>query len=205
VSAFFSRALCRFDLPDQPAELDTERGVLLCANHRSLFDLIVTYVLLGRRWRLTTRCLVNGKYFKTPGLGWLLRVTGCIPVPSSAGDQAIDEATAVLDQGGCVAVMPEGRLVPDDDRIDGIGPIRLGVGRLAVGVDLPVVVVGCVGSDRVWPISKLPRPHLRRPTVAVRLRVLPPFAGSADEARDTIVAVMSEVVAEAEAAVAQAA
>ncbi|MGI9602444.1 MAG: lysophospholipid acyltransferase family protein [Acidimicrobiales bacterium] len=195
-----SRLFCRFDLPARPAELD-EGTALMCANHRSLFDLILAYILLGS-WGVPTRFLVNGKYFDTFGLGWLLRVTGCIPVESGRGDDAIDEGIAILADQGSVAIMPEGRLIPADERHDGVGPIRMGVGRLAVACPVPVMVVGVAGTDRVWPRSGVPRPRLRRPTVAVRVRVLSDLPGAADDARDAIVDTMTDLVAEAEAAAA---
>jgi len=181
--------------------LDDNQAVLLCANHRSLFDLILAYMLLGS-WGLPIRCLVNGKYFDTPGLGWLLRVTGCIPVLSGHGDEAIDEGIAILHANGCVGIMPEGRLIPPEERPTGVGPVRTGVGRLAASVEAPVLVVGAANSDLVWPRNGVPRPHLRRPTVALRARVLPKLHGPAEAARDAIVAAMIEVVAEAEAAAA---
>ena len=171
----------------------------MCANHRSLLDLILTFILLGR-WHEPTRCFVNADYFDSPGLGWLLRTTGCIPVASGWADQAIDEGLAVLKAEGNVAIMPEGRLVSVRDRVDGIGEIKTGVGRLAQSADVPVLVVGLAGSDVVWPRGGWPRPRLARPTVAVRVRLLDKVEGSPEQQRDRIASTMRELVGEAEAA-----
>jgi 1-acyl-sn-glycerol-3-phosphate acyltransferase len=189
----------RADIPDAPNVVH-QGPVIVAANHRSFYDIFFAYTLLYA-WGLAPRMLVRGSYFKAPVLGWMLKATGCIPVESQRGSEAIDEALEELNADRPVAIMPEGRLVKPQDRPDGVGEARDGIGVLALKSGAPVIVVGIAGAERVWPVGKpVPIPRLRRTNLVVKIRVLDDFEGSATEVRLAIMASLGEAVREAEAA-----
>ena len=186
------------DFAPAPSIAATE-PVIVAANHRSFYDIFMAYTVL-EGWGLAPRMLVRGSYFKVPVLGWLLRSTGCIPVESSRGGEAIDAALAELADGRPVAIMPEGRLVRPEDRPTGVGEARDGIGVLAVKSGVPVVVVGVAGAERVWPIGRpVPIPRLRRTRVVARIGVVDELSGSPQDARAEIMSRLGEAVREAEA------
>ena len=75
----------------------------------------------------------------------------------------------IRDRGYSVAVMPEGRLVPESDRPEGVGQGRPGISRIATSANVCVLPVGLTGTENVWPIGKaFPLLRLSRPIVKVR-------------------------------------
>ncbi len=123
-------------------------------------------------WGWPIRPLVAGSYFDRPGIGGLLRRLRCIPVH---GSEALDIATEVMAEGWSVAIMPEGRVVPESEwAATGVGPARPGIGRLALTTGRPVVAVGVNGTERFWPRGRnLPSiTPWRRFPLAVRHEVL---------------------------------
>ncbi len=194
--AFFS-LFARYDFPDRPAVLD-RGGVVIAANHRSFFDVFLAYALL-LWWGETPRMLVNGSYFDIPVIGWMLKNTGCIPVKKGGGKIAIDDGLIELNAERPIAIMPEGRLVKPEDRPTGVGEARDGVGQLAIKSGSPVLAVGVSGAERVWPVGKpVPLPRLKRTTVVVKTRLLTDLTGSAEQAKDQIMAALADAVHEAE-------
>ncbi len=194
----FFQLFAKYDFPDRPAVLD-EGGVIVASNHRSFFDLFLAYVLLIS-WGEMPRMLVRGSYFKQPGIGWLLRSTGCIPVHKGEGMNSIDEALVELTNNRPIAIMPEGRLVPAADRPTGVGEARDGVGVMALKSGAPVLAVGVAGSDRVWPIGKpVPVPRRKRTNVVITTTTLHDLSGSAEQVKDQIMGVLADQVHESEA------
>lgn len=118
------------------------------ANHRSLADLLLSASTFSR-WAWPIRPLVAGAYFDKPGVGVLLRRLRCIPVH---GPEAVDRAIEVLEQGWSVAIMPEGRIVSEEEWAPtGVGRAHPGIGRVAIDTGLPVVANGASGTERFWP------------------------------------------------------
>lgn len=137
------------DLPAK-VELPTDRPVIFAANHASLFDLVSSLIALGH-YGLPTRIGVNARFFKNPAAGQFLRRLGCIAFSRERSSEAEDEMVAALEAGQSCAIMPEGRIVRPADRIDGVGPGRPGVSRIARRAGAAVIPVGFTGADRVWP------------------------------------------------------
>ena len=122
--------------------------VIHAANHRSLADLLLAANTFSR-WNWPIRPLVAAAYFDRPGIGGLLERLRCIPV---RGSEALDLAVDVLAEGWSVAIMPEGRIVPEAEwGPTGVGRARSGIGRLALDTGLPVVAIGASGTERFWP------------------------------------------------------
>ena len=154
----------------------SEEPVILAANHRSMADLFLAAAVFSK-WGWPIRPLVAGSYFDRPGISGLLRRLRCIPVH---GSEALDIAAEVMADGWSVAVMPEGRVVPEAEWAPtGVGTARPGVGRLALATGRPVVAIGVSGTERFWPRGRnLPRiSPWRRFPLRVRHEVLGVMAG----------------------------
>lgn len=156
----------KLDLPAR-GSLPTARPLLLAGNHRSLLDLFVAAMAC---FSLQTQCrfMVQARYFELPGVGSILRAVGCIPLNAVTKASAFAEAVGTLEAGELVAIMPEGRLVPPDDRVLEVGIGRPGVSELASAVGATVLPVAFFNTDAVWPRAGLPRPRLQRPRVGLR-------------------------------------
>jgi 1-acyl-sn-glycerol-3-phosphate acyltransferase len=140
-------------------------GVLLAANHISFLDGLCLAYVADRRGR-RTKFLVKASVFDVPGVGWVLRGVGDIPVGVRRdGDRssALDAAIEALRAGWCLGVFPEGRISPDLEP----GEPRTGVARMAAAAGVPVLPVGLWGSHRVWTRSRWPRPRRVAEAVAV--------------------------------------
>lgn len=175
------RPAVKFDLPDT-LSIPTNRPVLFAGNHRSLFDFIgamVIFTRFGMSSRLLIRAdLVNGRVG-----GPLFRGIGSIATSSATRQEAEDAAVAALVDGQLVSMMPEGRLVPPEERAEtGVGPGRAGVSRIARRAGACVVPVGFAGSEVVWPRGRNPRLRMPRPTVTIRTGDPLEFTGDDHEA-----------------------
>lgn len=136
----------------------TTGGVILAGNHLSVADEIFLGAVLPRQISFWAKAeYFTGKGFK----GWLTRTVvtqlGAIRVERSGGRAALsafESAIPVLQNGGIVAIFPEGTRSPDGRLYRG----RTGVVRLALAAGVPVVPVGILGTDKVQPIgARVPR------------------------------------------------
>ena len=178
--------------------------VIHAANHRSLADLLLAAGTFSS-WGWPIRPLVAGGYFKKPGIGPLLRRLRCIPVH---GPEALDLAYSALSEGWSVAIMPEGRVVPEEEwGPSGVGPAHSGIGRVAIDTGLPVVANGASGAERFWPRNRsfpVMRPGVRTHLV-LRSEVIGPITGlPAREATDRIMDSVTRCVTVADGIAAQA-
>ncbi|MGI9612249.1 MAG: lysophospholipid acyltransferase family protein [Acidimicrobiales bacterium] len=157
----------RVSLPET-VELPTDRPLLFAANHSSLFDLVASLVALGH-FGLPARIGVNARFFINPAGRAFLRRLGCIPFDRDHREAAEESMTEALVARQACAIMPEGRITKPHERVDGVGPGRPGVSRIARLAGAAVVPVGIVGSDQVWPPgSARIRVGIRRDPVVVR-------------------------------------
>ncbi|MEM7093966.1 MAG: lysophospholipid acyltransferase family protein [Actinomycetota bacterium] len=160
---------CRFDLPES-IDLREDRPTLACGNHRSLLDVFASAAFCYRAG-VSCRFLVNAKYFENKIAGRWLRRIGCIPLNADTKEAAFREAKESLANFELIGIMPEGRLVPERDRVDHqVGRARPGASELAneAGAWLRPIVFHNTG--RVWPRGKLPIPRpFRRPVVTMHL------------------------------------
>ena len=173
---------------------------IYAANHRSLADLLLASITFYS-WRRPIRPLVAAPYFDKPGLGPLLRRLRCIPVE---GAGALALATAELEAGWSIAIMPEGRIVPPGEwAATGVGRAHPGVGRLALDTGLPVVASGASGTERLWPYGAAApriRPWRRYP-LALRSEVVGVVeARSSRDATAMVMTALTRCVRRADAA-----
>lgn len=155
------RATSRVDVPDT-IEIPTDRPLIVAANHSSLFDLIAALVFLGH-FGINGRLAVNSRFFKNPVGGRFLGGIGCIPFSRDDKEAAENTMIDALRAGQACALMPEGRITRLEDQVNGVGPARPGLSRIARRANAVVLPVGFVGSDVAWiPGTALPKPRLGR-------------------------------------------
>ena len=150
--------------------------VILAANHQSFCDSFFLPVVVRRR----VTYVAKAEYFHSWKTSWFFRAAGQIPMNRSGGDasqRALDTATAVLQDGGVLAIYPEGTRAPDVRLHKG----KTGVARLALRCDVPVIPVGLVGTRTVQP----PGSMVMRPFHTVTVRFGPPIAYEAGGLRIT--------------------
>ena len=173
--------LARLDLPER-LSVPTDRPVLFAGNHRSFFDVIATLATFAR-FDVSSRILIRADLVDSGLSGTVLRRLGSIATSTATRQSAEDEAVDALAAGHVVSMMPEGRLVPPEDRAElGVGRARPGVSRIARRADALVVPVAFVGTDRVWPRGRPPRLQRQRPTVTIRLGEPVEMVGDDDQA-----------------------
>ena len=125
--AWFMRILTTVDVGERPPA--PPGPAIHAANHRSMADLLLSTCTFST-WGWPIRPLVAVSYFERPLIGWLLRKLRCIPVE---GTEALDLAAEALRDGWSIAIMPEGRIVPEEEWAEtGVGRSHLGIGRLAM-------------------------------------------------------------------------
>jgi putative phosphoserine phosphatase / 1-acylglycerol-3-phosphate O-acyltransferase len=161
----------RFDI-DGIHHLPADGPVLVCANHRSYFDVAAMAVMFARAGR-PVRFLGKKEVFDAPIIGALASALGGIRVDRGTGsDIPLDAARAALDAGEVVAIMPQGTIPRGRAFFDPDLQGRWGAARLAAQADVPVVPVGLWGTERVWPrSSRVPQVWnvMTPPTVRVRV------------------------------------
>ena len=111
---------------------------IVSPNHYSEIDPIVMGVVV---WKLrrTPRFLAKASLFRVPGLGWLMRFTGQVPVEREAGAQfgePLKAAALLVQRGQGVIVYPEGTLTKDPDLWPMTG--KSGAVRMALEQGIPL-------------------------------------------------------------------
>lgn len=125
--------------------------VIIAPNHKSFLDPFFVGMAIHR----PVRYMAKSELMK--GLaGWLLVRLGAFPVRRGRADaDAMATARVILDQGGVVAVFPEGTRVEDRDAL---GAPHHGAGRLALATGAPLVPAAIAGTHRLW-LGPIPKPR----------------------------------------------
>ena len=132
-----------------------------------MFDLVTAFKVFGDLG-ITARPVSAEWLWDKPGLGRFLDSIGAIPMRSGrAYVDTIQRCLAAVDDGDTLLVMPEGRLVPPDERIDGVGPGHKVLSKIATLAGVPVVPAALTGTDEFWPHDRS-IPRLRAPRVRIR-------------------------------------
>jgi len=194
------KPVARLDVPTS-IRLIRDRPILFAGNHRSLFDVFATLAVLGR-FQVSSRILIRADLVDSGATGVLLRRLGSIATSRTNREEAEDSAVEALQLGETVSLMPEGRLVPPEDRsATGVGPGRPGLSRIARRSGAAVVPVAFIGTDRIWPRGSMPRLQLPRPAVKIRFGAPMEMTGDDDQANvDAFMTELGDLVREHEAA-----
>jgi len=156
-------------------------GVLLLPNHISYIDAVILQLACPR----PVRFLVYEDIYHAPGLHWVLKLFGAIPISSRRAKAAIDSAVTALQAGEVVCIFPEGALT----RTAVLQKLNRGYELIAKKAAVPVLPIwmenlwGSVFSSsggrffwkwpkslpyQVWVYFGEPRPIERAPSSDVR-------------------------------------
>lgn len=118
---------------------------VVVANHQSMLDiLLLSHIPKEMKW------VAKEELFKVPWVGWMLRMTGDIPVrrgdPESGGE-ALGKAKAYLARGMSVMMFPEGTRSTRGTML----PFKSGAFRLAIEAGVPVLPVAVSGTAHGMP------------------------------------------------------
>lgn len=183
--------ICDFQIPNA-FTLEQDRPLIFAANHRSFLDILVGGALFTHLG-LSCRFQVQARMFNRPFIGPWLRKLGCIPTNRSVRQQAEETSLATLRAGHTIAIMPEGRLVPESDRPGGVSSGRPGLSRIARQTDALVIPVSCHGTDRVWPRGRpFPKSGLFSKQL-VSIDVGAPIEFATNDHKENVKVVMSEI------------
>jgi len=119
-----------------------EGPCVIAANHVSYVDAVAIAACVRR----PVRFVMDHRIFVTPGLGWLFRTMGAIPIAPGREDAALkqrafEEAAGVLARGEVLGIFPEGRLTPDGE----LGDFRPGLTEILERTPAPVVPMALQG------------------------------------------------------------
>ena len=147
------------------AAIPRSGAFVLAPNHYSEIDPLLIAVAVWRMGR-APRFMAKASLFRVPVLGWLLRVTGMVPVSretsASAAKQTMAQSRTLVERGRGVIVYPEGTLTRDPD----LWPMRgkSGAVRLALAGEIPLIPVAHWGTGEImarygkkvslWPLRK---------------------------------------------------
>ena len=127
--------------------------VILCANHRSYFDVSAMSIVIGKSGR-TARFLGKKEVFDAPIVGQIATAMGGIRVDRGTGsDEPLQAAADALEGGEMVAMMPEGTIPRGPAFFTTKLTGRWGAAQLAQMSGATVIPVGLWGTEEVWPRS----------------------------------------------------
>ncbi|MEA2418593.1 MAG: 1-acyl-sn-glycerol-3-phosphate acyltransferase [Thermoleophilaceae bacterium] len=127
-------------------------AAIVAPNHKSFWDSFFIAVCTRRHVRYMAKTeLIEARY------GRLLVRLGAFPVRRGQSDaEALETARVILDQGGLLALFPEGTRVRDPEEL---GAPKRGAGRLALETGAPLIPAAITGTEQLFlgPIPKLRR------------------------------------------------
>lgn len=149
VQRLYSPGMFHWRAANPPCPFPESAGALIVANHRSPIDPMMVWTnnhfRAGRRNIRVVGFLTAREYCEIPGLRWLLRTMGCIPVDRNGQDMGpIREAIRRLKNGRLVGIFPEGGLNYDED----LRQPNSGVAFLALKAKVPVYPVFIHGASQ---------------------------------------------------------
>jgi 1-acyl-sn-glycerol-3-phosphate acyltransferase len=140
-------------------------AIIISPNHFTNIDPVIIGVAVWYLGR-APRFMAKASILRIPVLGWLLRMSGQIPVErggSTRSSAALKAARELVSKGRSVIVYPEGSLTRDPD----LWPMRgkSGAVRLALELGIPVVPIAHWGTQDIMAryskkISFFPRKHV---------------------------------------------
>ena len=135
--------------------------VIIASNHLSFSDSIFMPLVVPR----SVTFLAKSEYFTSPGLkGFIKKITfialGQVPVDRSGGkrsEAALLTGLALLKDGHCIGIYPEGTRSPDGRLYKG----RTGIARMAIESGAPIIPVAMFNTAEIQPTGQVV-PKVRR-------------------------------------------
>jgi 1-acyl-sn-glycerol-3-phosphate acyltransferase len=135
--------------------------VIIVSNHLSFSDSIFMPLVVPRK----VTFLAKSEYFTSPGIkGFIKKITfkalGQVPVDRSGGrrsEAALLTGLALLAQGDCIGIYPEGTRSPDGKLYKG----RTGIARLAIESGAAIIPVAMFNTAEIQPTGQVV-PKVRR-------------------------------------------
>jgi 1-acyl-sn-glycerol-3-phosphate acyltransferase len=180
-------------------------GAVFAVNHISNLDPIVFGQFLAYAGRYP-HYLGKASLFGIPVVGRIISAAGQIPVERGTANaaNALNRAIEAVRSGTAITVYPEGTITLDPE----LWPMqaKTGVARIALATDVPVIPVGCWGTQEIIGAKQLHLPRLvPRRTVSVLvgdpvdlddLRAQPVTPAVLREATERIMTAITLLVAE---------
>ena len=149
-------------------------AAIVAPNHKSFWDSFFIAVCTRRHLRFMAKTeLIEARY------GRLLVRLGAFPVRRGSSDaDALETARTILDQGGLLALFPEGTRIRDPEEL---GHPKRGAGRLALESGAPLIPTAITGTEGLF-LGPIPKPRrvqvaFAQPIAAAELAATPEAAG----------------------------
>jgi 1-acyl-sn-glycerol-3-phosphate acyltransferase len=126
-------------------------AAIVAPNHKSFWDSFFIAVCTRRHLRFMAKTeLIEARY------GRLLVRLGAFPVRRGRSDaDALETARVVLEQGGLLALFPEGTRIRDPEEL---GHPKRGAGRLALETGAPLIPAAITGTEQLF-LGPIPKPR----------------------------------------------
>jgi 1-acyl-sn-glycerol-3-phosphate acyltransferase len=126
-------------------------AAIIAPNHKSFLDSFFIGVCTPRHLRFMAKTeLIEARY------GRLLVRLGAFPVRRGQSDaDALETARTILEQGGLLALFPEGTRIRDPEEL---GHPHRGAGRLALETGAPLVPAAITGTEKLF-LGPIPKPR----------------------------------------------
>ena len=123
-------------------QIPDEGPVVVVCNHVSYMDALIVIGCCRR----PVRFVMDHQIFKIPGLNFIFRTAGTIPIASAREnpeilERAYDQVARYLAEGEVVGIFPEGQLTKDGE----LGPFKGGIERIIQRSPAPVVPLALRG------------------------------------------------------------
>ena len=115
-----------------------ETTYLLCSNHISALDPVLIAAAVSRR---QPHFMGKKELFRIPLLGGLLRTLGAYPVDRTGDVGAIKTSLALLEQGNCVGIFPQGTRCKGKTPREAADKVKNGAGLLCDKTHVTVLPV----------------------------------------------------------------
>jgi 1-acyl-sn-glycerol-3-phosphate acyltransferase len=149
-------------------------AAIIAPNHKSFWDSFFIAVCTRRHLRFMAKSeLIEARY------GPLLVRLGAFPVLRGTSDaDSLETARVILEQGGLLALFPEGTRVRDPAEL---GHPKRGAGRLALETGAPLIPTAITGTEQLF-LGPFPKPRrvqvaFAEPIAAHELAATPEAAG----------------------------
>jgi 1-acyl-sn-glycerol-3-phosphate acyltransferase len=129
--------------------IPTDRPVLYIANHRSLFDIVVTYPLFPDLTGFISKDMLK----KIPGLGLWMQRCHCLFLDRTdlkRGLKTILDAIEKVKSGISIVIFPEGTRNRQGDAPASLLPFRDGAMKIAQKTGCPIIPMVLTGTDDVF-------------------------------------------------------